>query len=297
MASKRRPRIRRTVLADWARLAGRPAQTFAYQQPSSWGASVDHVERSRRRHPLEPQPEEHEALARDLEQFRSAQGKRWAKQIRDCNNPKFFPKWKCKWRVCPTCSKQYQREARAKLIDAMTKMVAPQLCLVQVFTKGIDDWRELSGAIDSLYTSFRRLWRRNVFNPAERAVGFVEVAPTARDDGWNVHLHLIVDIPHGSVDFNAVSDAWKNMIGGRAGDFLCEGAVRSREAIATYVTKTASYSPHSGLLPIPVLETLLRGLHSRRLPIVRHDRTTRARQRRPAPAFNGSSMQIEPSPD
>jgi hypothetical protein len=70
------------------------------------------------------------------------------------------------------------------------------------------------------------------------------------------------------------------MIGNFTGDFLCEGAVRSREAIATYVTKSASYSPGGGLPPVKVLETLLRGLHSRRLPVIRHVRTMRAQQHR-----------------
>jgi hypothetical protein len=59
---------------------------------------------------------------------------------------------------------------RAKLIDAMTAMVAPQLCLVQVFTKRIDDWRELSLAINRLYTSFRRLWKRRRLQGSARGV-------------------------------------------------------------------------------------------------------------------------------
>jgi hypothetical protein len=179
----------------------------------------------------------------------------------------------------------------------MTYMVAPQLCLVQVFTKRIDDWRELSEAIGMLYASFRLLWKRKVLWPAESAAGFVEVAPTPRDDAWNIHMHLVVDTPNGSVDWKAVSKAWKSMIGDSVGDFLCEGAVRSREAIATYVTKTASYSPHGGVLPIPVLETLLRGLYSRRLPIIRHDRTTKARQHRPTPRSTGDSLQLGSSLD
>jgi hypothetical protein len=179
----------------------------------------------------------------------------------------------------------------------MTEMAAPQLCLVQVFTRRIDDWRELSAAISVLYASFRRLWKRKVLRPARCAAGFVEVAPTPRDDAWNIHVHLAVDATHGSVDWKAVSTAWKAMIGGRAGDFLSAGAVGDREAVATYVTKTASYSPHGGLLPIPVLETLLRGLHSRRLPIIRHDRTTKARPPRSMPRSTGDSAQLESSPD
>jgi hypothetical protein len=281
MASKQRPRIRRTGPFDWERLAraevSRSAQVFAFDGGSSQQALVDHIGGSRRNRRSEPQPEEHETLALDLEQFVSAQGERWAKRVRGCNNPKFFPKWKCKWRACPTCSKQYHRAARAKLIDAMTDMVAPQLCLVQVFTKRIDDWRELSSTITMLYASFRRLWKRKVLRPAESAAGFVEIAPTPKDDAWNIHAHLVVDTPHTSVDWEAVNKAWKSMIGGRAGDFLCQGAARSREGIATYITKVASYSPRGGILPLPVLETLLRGLYSRRLPIIRHHRTSTKR--------------------
>lgn len=132
----------------------------------------------------------------------------------------------------------------------MTGMTTPQLYLAQVFTKHIDDRRELSATIDVLLRAFRLLWDRKVLRAASRAVGFVEVVPTGRGDAWNVHMHLIADAPVGSVDSTQLSDEWRSVIRGRAGSFLTDGAVRDPAAIATYVTKVASYSPAVGSLSL-----------------------------------------------
>jgi hypothetical protein len=162
----------------------------------------------------------------------------------------------------------------------MTGMTNPQLYMAQVFTRCIDDQRELSEVVDLLLRSFRLLWSRKSLRNAERAVGFVEVVLSDFGDEWNVHMHLVMDAPAVSVTTDLVNRAWRRLIHPRRGQFSTDGKARSPEAIASYITKDTSYSPHDGHLSKAALETLLLALHRRRLPIIRRSRRARSEQRR-----------------
>ena len=155
-------------------------------------------------------------------------------------------------------------------------MVSPYVFVAQIFTKRADDANELGAALDALSRSFDLLWNRKVLAPAVSAVGFIEVSLTTTE-GWNVHLHVILDAAFGSIDLPAANVQWRKLIPHWRAGFSMEKNVRSREGIATYISKIASYAPSDGRYTVPQLEALLLALHRRRLPVIRRIRRTRRR--------------------
>lgn len=216
--------------------------------------------------------DEHEVRAREMALFDPKR----AAWIRYCQHPSHTEKKSCRLRMCPTCSKGFEQHKRSRVLAEVEKMTNPTLFLGQVYSLRINSRRDLNMTLDALRDAFVDIYDRHLRRSATTAIGCIEVVPTGDMQAWNAHLHLVADV-HAGIDVPSADDHWREFVSPRHGMFGTDGAVKNREAIASYISKRESWSPEPGTLPPYLLCVLFSAIRGRRLLVSRRRRRTSRR--------------------
>jgi len=107
-------------------------------------------------------------------------------------------KWKCNDRMCPSCSARRSKVNRSKFVDAVATMKNPVWALFKIHSKNRSA-QSLERACTFLSNSIRALRNRKAFRGVKIGIGCMEAVPFATKSGrhirWNVHVHMILDLP------------------------------------------------------------------------------------------------------
>lgn len=97
----------------------------------------------------------------------------------------------CKRRTCPSCAHVRYKELLARYSKVSRNATYPKL-LTLTLKRGDDP----AGMVSWILDCFARLRRRAIFKHQEGGAYFLEGKPPEHDgQGWNVHLHVVVDGP------------------------------------------------------------------------------------------------------
>lgn len=113
----------------------------------------------------------------------------------------------CKRRTCPTCQHTRFKEMMAKYGEISKGAEYPKL-LTLTLKRGQDP----TSMVDRLLAGFKKLRRRAVFEHQEGGAYFLEGKPPGHEgQGWNVHLHVLVDGP--PMPQAVLSRVWEEITG------------------------------------------------------------------------------------
>lgn len=166
---------------------------------------------------------------------------------------------RCKIRGwCPSCGAHLAEQYGRAVTAAIRRMTAPQVFLVTVPVYAVEDLRD---GIERLQASLKTLRQRKLLATGTR--GGVLCIETKEGDragnaAWNVHAHMVLDV----VDFDvrAAHAAWAALAGGR---FLKDehGTVLDPIRFGRYATKSDTWAPVPGVMPVSKLRILAAALH------------------------------------
>lgn len=198
--------------------------------------------------------DEQEERARELEAIGEHRHAAW---VRGCSRRR-----PCKVRLCPACAKREAARRARKVERVMRAMTVPVLTLFTLCSRSKTD---LAATLVSIRKQQGLLRRRKCWRGIELAIGSLETKLTDDGERWNVHIHLVVDAA-GGFDAAAIRQQWRRLCDGR-GDFKVDDFVRSREAVARYITKAQGWCPPPGKLTPALLDVLRHALHGRQLVV------------------------------
>jgi hypothetical protein len=209
----------------------------------------------------------HEVRARELEHLKMHARAHW---VRQCGTSlaAVGGTRTCKQRSCPGCAATIAYRNAMKVRARLLAMKNPREVFVAFRSSGIKH-EHLTAAVIGLRAGIRGL-RAKCLGPAVPA-GAGAIEPKLLDDNsaFGVHSHMALDIPE-PIDEGAATDAWMELTkvdGSVRGQIQWRQPINSATGFAVYGTKSDDWSLRPGHAPVELLETVLKGMHGRRLLI------------------------------
>lgn len=127
----------------------------------------------------------------------------------DCGHPQVTGPsaiFTCDLRLCPFCSRRRQARLRRRLSAALPYLRSPKL-----LTLTIANVRRLTPRIFDRVRGWFRMLRRRKLLRGVRGGAYALEATWSFQNGWNVHLHVIIDSPY--IPQKLIARAWREITG------------------------------------------------------------------------------------
>ena len=222
------------------------------------GVAFRHSGWSENRRRVQHAMETIDATEARCDRFNSCGSRAWV--VQSIDEPDVFKVAcnRCRDRFCVPCARERSRHIASRVGD---HSAGKELRFITLTLRHTD--RTMKEDIDRLYAAFVKLRRRRLWRKTQKGgVGFLEIKRNAKDDGWHVHLHTIVE-GH-NIEQRDLSAAWLEVTGD---SFITKIQwCHSPEQAAYYAAKYSGKGIHGNCYKDPeVLRDSMIAIKGRRL--------------------------------